>query len=175
MYEKHIKVAPKSLSVDYVLRKDPSPHLKLGGLLYDLLPLVGHDSTDPQVGRRSNTRECNIQLAVTENWGRQVDTSSLQSLPLRLVDCHCKSRSNWELNTLHHKRVILLICKEGNTGDEDAAPFFVYRPYALLREILDKVPVGCSNVINIVGWQLKLDITLTHCNRRWIGQDCGAA
>jgi len=50
MYEKHIKVAPKSLSVDYVLRKDPSPHLKLGGLLYDLLPLVGHDSTDPQVG-----------------------------------------------------------------------------------------------------------------------------
>ena len=51
MYEKHIKVAPKSLSVDYVLRKDPSPHLKLGGLLYDLLPLVGHDSTDPLESR----------------------------------------------------------------------------------------------------------------------------
>jgi hypothetical protein len=112
---------------------------------------------------------------MTENWGRQVDTSSLQSLPLRLVDCHCKSWSNWKLNTLHHKWVILLICKEGNTGDEDAAPFFVYRPYALLREVFDKVSVGCSNKTIFMGQQSKLDITLTHCNHHWIGQDCGAA
>jgi hypothetical protein len=134
-------MAPKSLGVYYILRENPSTHMKLGGSLNDFLPLIWHDGTDPEISRRTDTGVGNIQLTMAENRSRQVQTGPWQSLPLRFVDSHSKSWSNWKLDALHDEWEIFLVGEEGNSGDENVPSFSVLGPYALISVILNEVPV----------------------------------
>ncbi len=42
-------------------------------------------------------REYNIQLTMIEDWFVQVDSNLLDSLTLKLIDCHCKCQLYGEL------------------------------------------------------------------------------
>ena len=53
------------------------------------------------------SRECNIQLAVTEDVCGQVYASFIKGATLRFVDSHCKGRQYGELLVLKLKRILL--------------------------------------------------------------------
>ena len=87
--------------------------------------------------RTSNSRTGNIQLSMGEYLRPEPDTHMLHGLTLRLVDCRCKGRLNWELPSPPIKGILISFRNEDNPGNQHC-------PVATRHNTLQDSVVNCS-------------------------------
>ena len=70
---------------------------------------------------RTNAGHGDIKLSMGKTGVVQPDTNILESLPLRLVDSHCKGQTYWELMPTPFKRKLSLPWSQSNPWNQDCS------------------------------------------------------
>lgn len=66
-----------------------------------------------------NSRDCNIELAVREDWVRKVDSCAAESLALRFIDGHSEGWAHRELTAAESERQLSIRGGERDAWDEN--------------------------------------------------------
>ena len=127
--------------------------------------------------RITNSRIPNIQLAMTENTIRQIQSHLFQSLSFWFIDCHCASHTTGILSTHETKWGCIIWWSQGNSRDQH---FFIFKR-TTLRNGFDDVSAQMgehhSRSIAKTSWQVDASHQHDRCTcfeNQFTGRQCVA-